>query len=84
MLIVGVGRPRYGTHGSFGSAKYLPTRSFQNWKALRQDFESRGWRLVGIQKQTDARTQVPSTPVHERPFEGPTVFITPAKVKMSL
>lgn len=77
LYLVGVGRPRFSKHGSFGSHHYLPTRAFSSWQALRLHAEAQKCRVVGICLERS----LGSLPVHTRPFEGPTIFVTSTKGK---
>lgn len=77
LFLVGVGRPRFSKHGSFGSHHYLSTRGFPNWDALRQHADAHKRRVVGICLERSEG----SLAVHTRPFEGPTIFVTSTKGK---
>ena len=77
LCLVGVGRPRFSKHGSFGSHHYLSTKAFTSWHALRQFADANKCRLVGICLERSEG----SSPVHTRPFEGPTIFVTSTKGK---
>lgn len=78
LCLVGAGRPRVSTHGAFGSHHYLLTRAFSTWAGLRQHAQD-GWdcQVVGICLEATPG----SLPVHTRPFQGPTLFVTPTKGK---
>jgi tRNA G18 (ribose-2'-O)-methylase SpoU len=77
LCLVGVGRPRFSKHGSFGSHHYLSTRAFSSWDALRQHADNQKCRVVGVCLERNEE----SLPVHTRPFDGPTIFVTSTKGK---